>query len=78
MRIKEPLTLYYLYRIPPLGSAMSDHRLAALTSSEEVSGNLRLSHERTGLVRRWEVSVRTWREDSNSEEREEIQVFLGA
>lgn len=40
--LKEPLTLYYFYRIPPLGSAMSDHRLAALTSSEEVSGNLRL------------------------------------
>ena len=57
---------------------MSGHRLAAVTSSEVVSGNLRLSHERTGLVRRWEVSVRTWREDSNSEEREEIQVFLGA
>ena len=57
---------------------MCDHRLPALTSSEEVSGNLRLSQERTGLVRRWEVSVRTWREDSNSEEREEIQVFLGA
>ena len=57
---------------------MSDHKLAALTSSEVVSGNLRLEHEGTGLVRRWEVSVRTWREDSNSEEREEIQVFLGA
>ena len=57
---------------------MCDHRLGAVTSSEVVSRNLRLSHERTGLVRRWEVSVRTWREDSNSEEREEIQVFLGA
>ena len=57
---------------------MSDHRLGAVTSSKVVSGNSRLSHERTGLVRRWEVSVRTWREDSNSEEREEIQVFLGA
>ena len=57
---------------------MSDHRLAALITSEVVSRNLRLSHERTGLVRRWEVSVKTWREDSNSEEREEIQVFLGA
>ena len=57
---------------------MSDHRLAALITSKEVSGNLRLSHGRTGLVRRWEFSVRTWREDSNSEEREEIRVFVGA
>ena len=57
---------------------MSGHRLAAVTSSEVVSENLRLSHGRTGLVRRWEGSVRTWREDINSEEREEIRVFLGA